>query len=87
MMSYLDVEHVELDDGVCLYELSDKDILALQLALWYIDNNHSIRGTARDFSVSKSSVHRALTERIRYLSSDLYLKSQTIRRRNKSGKF
>lgn len=87
MMSYLDVKDVELDDGVCLYELSEKDILALQLALWYIDNNHSIRGTARDFSVSKSSVHRALAERIRYLSSDLYLKVQTIRRRNKSGKF
>lgn len=87
MMSYKDVEDVELDNGVCLYDLTEKQVLALQIAKWYIENNRSIRGTAKDFSVSKNCVHRALYRDIRYLSSDLYVQAKNIRRRNKSGKF
>lgn len=52
-------------------------------AQWIIDNKCSIRQCAREFCMSKSQVHRDMTERLRDLDDDLYVQVRNILRKHR----
>lgn len=64
-------ENYELD-GVYVWGLSEKDILVLDIAIYIVDNACTIRQVAKEFLVSKSTVHRYIHERLQTLSFELY---------------
>lgn len=65
-------ENYELNDGVYIWSLTDKDKLVLDSAIYLLDNKCSLRKLSRNMLRSKSSLHRDLTIRLRELSFELY---------------
>ena len=57
---------------------------ACQLALYIIENKATVRGAAQKFGISKSSVHKDITERLEKSDRDLYLKVRAVLDRNKA---
>ena len=45
---------------------------ACELAVYIIENKATVRSAARQFGISKSTVHKDLTERLKYVSPALY---------------
>lgn len=45
---------------------------ACELAVYIIENRATVRAAARQFGISKSTVHKDLTERLKYVSPALY---------------
>ena len=45
---------------------------ACELAVYIIENKATVRAAARQFGISKSTVHKDLTERLKYVSPALY---------------
>ena len=45
---------------------------ACELAVYMIETGATVRATARHFGISKSTVHKALTEQLRLCSYPLY---------------
>lgn len=76
--SYQDFRDVTLNSCVCLYELSDLELRTLQEATYIIDNNASIRVTARNLCICKSTVYKDLVTRLPHLSIELYDQVITI---------
>lgn len=72
MDQYNSYENYELDNGTYSFELSEKDKLALDEAIWIVDNKVSIRQTAKEFCRSKSAVHTDVTVKVKSLSYELY---------------
>ena len=72
MWDYRDIADVELNMGVNLYSLSNIEIRTLLEAKWIIDNNVTVRSTAPEFGVSKSTVHYDMTNRLKHLSIELF---------------
>ena len=64
---------------------------AMELAHYIIDSKDTVRGAAKKFGVSKSTVHIDLTERLRYVSPTLVepvrkiLKTNIDERHNRGG--
>lgn len=56
---------------------------ALLLAEYIIEQKSTVRDTAKKFGVSKSTVHKDVTERLRYLDSALYSAVKTVLESNK----
>ncbi len=54
------------------------------LAVYIIDNNATVRDAAGHFGVSKSTVHKDLSERLRYVNYLLYTQARTVLDRNKA---
>jgi len=52
-------------------------------AEWIIDNKCSIRSCASEFLMSKSQVHRDLTERLKHIDDDLYVQVKNILKKHK----
>ena len=52
-------------------------------AEWIIDNKVSIRSCAKEFLMSKSQVHRDLTERLKHIDDDLYIQVKNIFKKHK----
>lgn len=50
----------------------------LEYAWYIVDNNATIRATAKNFNVAKSTVHYDLKNRLKYYDRDLYLKVKEI---------
>ena len=46
---------------------------ACELANFIIENSSTVRATAQKFGISKSTVHKDLTERLSYVNKPLYL--------------
>lgn len=61
----------ELSDYVEEWMLSERDRLILDCGIFLVDNRESIRGTARNMGVSKSSLHRWLHHELITLSDEL----------------
>ena len=61
----------ELSDYVEEWMLSERDKLILDCGIFLVENRASIRDTAMDMSVSKSSLHRWLHNELLSLSDEL----------------
>ncbi|MCD7748717.1 MAG: sporulation transcriptional regulator SpoIIID [Oscillospiraceae bacterium] len=57
---------------------------ARRLALYIVENNATVRDAAQHFSVSKSTVHKDLTERLRGIDLALYAQARAVLEQNKA---
>ena len=57
---------------------------AVNVANYIIDNNATVRQTAKKFGISKSTVHKDVTERLLIINSTLAHKARTVLDLNKS---
>ena len=57
---------------------------AVDIANYIIEKNATVRQTAREFRVSKSTVHKDVTERLRYENPMLYREVKQVLLKNKS---
>ena len=56
----------------------------IELARYIVENKATVRSAAARFGVSKSTVHKDLTERLRGIDSGLYLRAKEILEQNKA---
>ena len=57
---------------------------AVKLAQYIIDTKDTVRGTAKKFGVSKSTVHKDLSERLKYINTILALEVRKVLDENKA---
>ncbi|MGI6039565.1 MAG: sporulation transcriptional regulator SpoIIID [Clostridiales bacterium] len=57
---------------------------ACDLAVYIIENRATVRAAARKFGISKSTVHKDLTERLQKINRSLYLEVKEIMEINKA---
>lgn len=57
---------------------------ACDLAAYIIENRATVRAAARKFGVSKSTVHKDLTERLEQINHILYLQVKEVLEQNKA---
>ncbi len=57
---------------------------ACQLALYIIEHNATVRSAAQKFGLSKSTVHKDLTERLASFNRPLYLQAKRVLDENKA---
>lgn len=61
----------------------DLEERACELAVYMIETGATVRATARHFGISKSTVHKALTEQLRLCSYPLYTQVRQVLDKNK----
>ncbi|MBU3805335.1 MAG: sporulation transcriptional regulator SpoIIID [Candidatus Fournierella pullistercoris] len=57
---------------------------AITLARYIIETGCTVRGAAQTFCISKSTVHKDVTCRLRHLNPGLYQETKTILEKNKA---
>ena len=57
---------------------------ATQLAHYIIDSKDTVRGAARKFGISKRTVHKDLTERLKKINPSLALEAKKVLDENKA---
>ncbi len=57
---------------------------ARELANYIIENKCTVRAAAKHFNISKSTVHKDITERLSYINGQLQKKVQQILAENKA---
>ena len=57
---------------------------AIELAEYIIENNATVRKTAKEFNISKSTVHKDVHERLKKINPALYNEAQSVLEFNKS---
>ena len=57
---------------------------ATQLAHYIIDSKDTVRGAARKFGISKTTVHKDLTERLKKINPSLALEAKKVLDENKA---
>ena len=57
---------------------------AVDLAHYIIDTGDTVRGAAKKFGISKSTVHKDVSERLKKINPDLFLEVRTILDENKA---
>ncbi len=57
---------------------------AVELAEYIIENNATVRKTAKEFNISKSTVHKDVHERLKMINPSLYNEAQAILELNKA---
>lgn len=55
-----------------------------ELAEYLITNSATVRDTARHFGISKSTVHKDIREKLRYVNTHLYSEATRVLDKNKS---
>ena len=55
-----------------------------KLAQYIIDNNSTVRACAKHFGISKSTVHKDVSERLSQINKSLYISVKQILDKNKS---
>lgn len=63
---------------------SDIERRAVELAEYIIENKATVRAAAKHFGISKSTVHKDLSERLRDYNITLYTQVKDILERNKA---
>ena len=53
------------------------------LALYIIENNATVRATASRFGISKSTVHKDVTQTLKNINRSLYLDVKSVLEKNK----
>ena len=56
---------------------------ACELAVYMIETGATVRAAAKQFGISKSTVHKTLTQRLRQCNYTLYLKVREVLDKNK----
>ena len=64
----------------------DLERRARELAVYLIERRTTIRDAAKHFSVSKSTVHKDLSERLKEIDRSLYVQVKEILEQNKAGR-
>lgn len=59
----------------------------LEVARYFIDNNATVRQTAKAFGISKSTVHLDITERLVDISPILYDSAYAILQKNRKERY
>ena len=62
----------------------DLEARAHQLAVYLIESRTTIRAAAKHFGISKSTVHKDLSERLETCNRSLYIQVQAILAENKA---
>ena len=62
----------------------DLEARARELAVYLIERRTTIRDAAKHFSVSKSTVHKDLSDRLRLIDRGLYVQVKEILEQNKA---
>ena len=57
---------------------------AISLAHYIIDTGDTVRGAAKKFGISKSTVHKDVSERLKKINPALFLEVRTILDENKA---
>lgn len=57
---------------------------AVVLGEYIIETGATVRATAKVFKISKSTVHKDVTERLRYINPQLYREVKAVLEKNKS---
>lgn len=57
---------------------------ACELAEYIIETRATVRQAAKNFGISKSTVHKDITERLRYVDSGLYQRAKIVLEQNKA---
>lgn len=57
---------------------------ACDLAAWIIENRATVRAAAKRFQVSKSTVHKDMTERLEQIDRNLYQEVRVVLEQNKA---
>ena len=57
---------------------------AVELGAYIVDNNATVRATAKKFHISKSTVHKDVTERLKGNNPQLFAKVKLVLDKNKS---
>ena len=57
---------------------------AIEVANYIIDHNATVRQTARKFGISKSTVHKDITERLEKVNQQLALEARKVLEINKA---
>ena len=61
----------------------DLEQRACDLAVYMIENRATVRAAAKHFGISKSTVHKDLTERLEYVNRGLYEQAKAVLNLNK----
>lgn len=56
----------------------DLEQRAQELAVYMIENRATVRAAAKKFGVSKSTVHKDLTDRLKHINHGLYLQVKEV---------
>ena len=62
----------------------DIEARAKELAVYIIENSATVRDAALHMNVSKSTVHKDLSERLRYIDFPLYTQARAVLLQNKA---
>lgn len=65
-----------------MYLASGKDRCVV-LGLYIVENNATVRATAKRFGISKSTVHKDVTQTLKNINKSLYLDVKSVLERNK----
>lgn len=65
-----------------MYLASGKDRCVV-LGLYIVENNATVRSTAMRFGISKSTVHKDVTQTLKNVNKSLYLDVQSVLKKNK----
>ena len=57
---------------------------ACDLAAYIIETNATVRAAAKEFGISKSTVHKDLSERLEQFNKPLYLQVKEVLEKNKA---
>lgn len=57
---------------------------AVSLAQYIIENNTTVRQTAKKFNISKSTVHKDVSERLKTINEALHIQVKHVLEQNKS---
>ena len=57
---------------------------AMEIARYIVDNNTTVRQAAKHFGISKSTVHKDITQNLKKINPELYYEVQKILEINKS---
>ena len=60
------------------------ELRAISIAKYIIDKKATVRAAAKQFGISKSTVHKDVTDRLYYINRGLYEKVQPILAENKA---
>jgi len=62
----------------------DIDARAIRLAEYIIETNATVRTAAQKFDISKSTVHKDVTERLKRLNIELWAQAKAVLEQNKA---
>ena len=63
---------------------NDIELRSARLAQYIVENGATVRAAAKKFGVSKSTVHKDLTERLEKTNPALYIQAKAVLEQNKA---